>query len=104
MQRIQKNDEVILLAGKDKGAIGTVVKIVGEKVIVEGVNVAKKHTKPNPQAGVEGGIISKEMPVAVSNVAVYNPETKKADKIGFRTTDGKKERFFKSNGNAVVVK
>lgn len=103
MQKIKKNDEVILLAGKDKGAIGTVVSIIGEKVIVEGVNIAKKHTKPNPQMGVEGGIISKEMPVAISNVAIYNPETKQADKIGFRVNDeGKKERFFKSNGNAVA--
>jgi large subunit ribosomal protein L24 len=103
MQKIKKNDEVILLAGKDKGAIGTVVKIVGEKVVVEGVNIAKKHTKPNPQMGIEGGIISKEMPVAISNIAIYNPETKKADKVGFRVgKDGKKERFFKSNGNTVA--
>jgi large subunit ribosomal protein L24 len=103
MQKIKKNDEVILLAGKDKGAIGTVVKIVGEKVVVEGVNIAKKHTKPNPQMGIEGGIISKEMPVAISNIAIYNPETKKADKVGFRVgEDGKKERFFKSNGNTVA--
>lgn len=103
MLRIKKNDEVIIIAGKDKGSIGTVTKVMESKVLVEGINLVKKHTKPNPQAGIEGGIISKEMPIAISNVAIYNSATKKADKIGFRVNDNnKKERFFRSNGNAIV--
>ena len=103
MVRIKKGDEVIIIAGKDKGAIGTVTKVLEKKLLIDGVNLAKKHVKPNPQAGVEGGIITKEMPIAVSNVAIYNSETKKADRIGFRINeDKKKERFFKSNGNTVA--
>lgn len=103
MLRIKKDDTVIVLTGKDKGTTGTVSKVLGRKIIVEGVNVAKKHTKPNPQLGIEGGIISKEMPIDVSNVAMYNPDTKKADKVGFRVTDdNKKERFFKSNGKVIA--
>lgn len=103
MNKIKVKDEVILIAGKDKGSIGTVTKIVGNKVIVEGLNLAKKHTKPNPNAGVTGGIIDIEMPIAVSNVAIYNTKTKKADRVGVRTNkDGKKERFFKSNGDSIV--
>ena len=103
MVRIKKNDEVIIIAGKDKGAIGTVTKVLENKLLIDGVNLAKKHVKPNPQAGIEGGIITKEMPIAVSNVAIYNSETKKADRIGFRINeDKKKERFFKSNGNTVA--
>lgn len=103
MNKIKVKDEVILIAGKDKGSIGTVTKIVGNKVIVEGLNLAKKHTKPNPNAGVTGGIIDIEMPIAISNVAIYNTKTKKADRVGVRTNkDGKKERFFKSNGDSIV--
>lgn len=103
MVRIKKGDEVIIIAGKDKGVIGTVTKVLEKKLLIDGVNLAKKHVKPNPQAGVEGGIITKEMPIAVSNVAIYNSETKKADRIGFRINeDKKKERFFKSNGNTVA--
>lgn len=103
MNKIKVKDEVILIAGKDKGSIGTVTKIAGNKVIVEGLNLAKKHTKPNPNAGVTGGIIDIEMPIAVSNVAIYNTKTKKADRVGVRTNkDGKKERFFKSNGDSIV--
>lgn len=103
MNKIKVKDEVILIAGKDKGSIGTVTKIIGNKVIVEGLNLAKKHTKPNPNAGVTGGIIDIEMPIAVSNVAIYNTKTKKADRVGVRTDkDGKKERFFKSNGDSIV--
>ena len=102
MLKIKTKDEVIVIAGKDKGAIGTVLKVFEAKILVEGVNIAKKHVKPNPQAGVEGGIISKEMPIAISNIALYNSETKKAGKVGFRVVDGKKERFFKSNGNTVA--
>ena len=103
MVRIKKGDEVIVIAGKDKGAIGTVTKVLENKLLIDGVNIAKKHVKPNPQAGVEGGIISKEMPIAISNVAIYNAETKKADRIGFRIGENeKKERFFKSTGNTVA--
>ena len=103
MQKIKQNDEVIILAGKDKGSTGTVTKVLSSKVVVEGLNVAKKHVRPNPNAGVAGGIISTEMPIAVSNVAIYNPSTKKADRVVIRTDkEGNKERFFKSNGESIV--
>ena len=103
MMKIKQNDEVIVIAGKDKGSIGTVTKILGSKLIVEGFNLAKKHVRPNPQAGIEGSIEEKEMPLNASNVAIYNPTTKKADRIGVRVNDkGIKERFFKSSGEAVL--
>jgi large subunit ribosomal protein L24 len=103
MMKIKQNDEVIVIAGKDKGSIGTVTKILGSKLIVEGFNLAKKHVRPNPQAGIQGGIEEKEMPLNASNVAIYNPTSKKADRIGVRVNDkGIKERFFKSSGEAVL--
>ena len=103
MMKIKQNDEVIVIAGKDKGSIGTVTKILGSKLIVEGFNLAKKHVRPNPQAGIQGGVEEKEMPLNASNVAIYNPTTKKADRIGVRVNDkGIKERFFKSSGEAVL--
>ncbi len=103
MMKIIQNDEVILIAGKDKGSIGTVTKVLGSKLIVEGFNLAKKHVRANPQEGIQGGIEEKEMPLNSSNVAIYNPTTKKADRIGIRVNDkGIKERFFKSNGEAVI--
>jgi large subunit ribosomal protein L24 len=103
MQKIKQNDEVIILAGKDKGSTGTITKVLSSKVVVEGLNIAKKHVRPNPNAGVAGGIVSTEMPIAVSNVAIYNPATKKADRVGIRTDkEGNKERFFKSNGESIV--
>ena len=103
MMKIKQNDEVIVIAGKDKGSIGTVTKILGSKLIVEGFNLAKKHVRPNPQAGIQGGIEEKEMPLNASNVAIYNPTTKKADRIGVRVNDkGIKERFFKSSGEVVL--
>ena len=103
MMKIKQNDEVIVIAGKDKGSIGTVTKILGSKLSVEGFNLAKKHVRPNPQAGIQGGIEEKEMPLNASNVAIYNPTTKKADRIGVRVNDkGIKERFFKSSGEAVL--
>ena len=103
MMKIKQNDEVIVIAGKDKGSIGTVTKILGSKLIVEGFNLAKKHIRPNPQAGIQGGIEEKEMPLNASNVAIYNPTTKKPDRIGVRVNDkGIKERFFKSSGEAVL--
>ena len=103
MAKIKQNDEVIIITGKDKGSIGTVTKVLESKVIVEGLNLAKKHVRPNPQAGVQGGIESKEMPLSISNVAIYNAETEKADRIGLRVNaEGVKERFFKSNGETVL--
>jgi large subunit ribosomal protein L24 len=100
MSKIRKGDEVIVLAGKDKGRRGVVLRRVdAERVVVEGVNRVKKHTKPNPVKGQVGGIVEKEMPIHVSNVGVFNPATQKADRVGFKTLeDGKKVRVFKSNG------
>jgi large subunit ribosomal protein L24 len=103
MMKIRQNDEIIVIAGKDKGSVGTVIKVLGAKVIVEGYNLVKKHIRPNPQEGIQGGIEEKEMPMSISNVAIYNPITKKADRIGVRVNDkGVKERFFKSNGETLV--
>ena len=101
--KIRRDDEVVVLAGKDKGKQGKVLKVLiaDNRVIVEGVNLVKKHTKPNPQLGVAGGIVEKEASIHVSNVAIVNPATGKADRIGFRTEDEKKVRFFKSNGELV---
>ncbi len=106
MQRIKKGDEVIVIAGKDKGRRGTVLNTLEDdnKVLVEGVNVAKKHQKPNPNAGVQGGIIDMEMPLHQSNVALFNPLTKKGDRVGIKTLeDGRKVRFYKSNNEVVDV-
>ena len=106
MQRIKKGDEVIVLAGKDKGKVGTVLSVLKDeqKIIVENVNMAKRHTKGNPMQGVAGGIVEKEMPIHISNVAVRNPVSEKADRIGFRTLeDGTKVRYFKSNNEVVDV-
>ncbi|WP_028862264.1 50S ribosomal protein L24 [Psychromonas aquimarina] len=100
--KIKCDDEVIVITGKDKGKTGKVSKVLSNgKVIIEGVNTVKKHQKPNPQAGVTGGIIEQEAPIEVSNVAIYNSETGKADRVGFRLEDGKKVRFFKSNNELV---
>ena len=103
MRRIKKGDEVIVLVGKDKGKRGNVLRVLSnDKVVVENVNVVKRHTKPNPARGVSGGIIDKEMPVHISNVNLYNPVTKKGDRVGFRVLeDGRKVRFFKSTGEVV---
>jgi large subunit ribosomal protein L24 len=105
MHRIKKGDQVIVIAGKDKGRRGTVLRVYADdRVLVEGVNMAKKHQKPNPNAGVPGGIIEREMPLHASNVQVFNPQTKKGDRIGFRTLkDGQKVRFFKSNDEVVDI-
>lgn len=105
MNKIVKGDKVIVITGKDKGKQGQVVKVLGDKVVVEGVNVAKRHQKPNPVRGIEGGIIVKNMPLAISNVAILNPETNKADRVGIKLveSDGKvkRVRFFKSNGSII---
>jgi large subunit ribosomal protein L24 len=103
MEKLRKGDDVIVTTGKDKGKRGTVLRRVDdEHVVVEGINRVKKHQRPNPMKGLPGGIIEKEMPIHVSNVAVFNPQTKKGDRIGIRfMEDGRKVRFFKSNGEMV---
>ncbi|MFN8770632.1 MAG: 50S ribosomal protein L24 [Neisseriaceae bacterium] len=103
MRKIRKGDEIIVIAGKDKGKTGSVLQVVedGCKAIVENVNVVKKHAKPNPMKGITGGVISKTMPIDISNVAIYNSETKKADRVGFKLEDGKKIRVYKSTGKVV---
>ncbi|NMH60162.1 50S ribosomal protein L24 [Alteromonas ponticola] len=102
-RKIRRDDEVVVLAGKDKGKQGKVLKVLvaDNRVVVEGVNLVKKHQKPNPHAGEAGGIIEKEASIHVSNVAIVNPATGKADRVGFRMEDEKKVRFFKSNGELV---
>ena len=103
MEKIRKGDEVIVIAGKDKGKRGTVLRrLDAEHVVVEGVNRAKKHVKPNPVKGVVGGIVDKDMPIHISNVALFNAATQKADRVGFKQLeDGKKVRVFRSNGETV---
>lgn len=103
MNKIRKGDQVYVIAGRDRGKRGVVLRVLAEdRVLVEGVNLVKRHTKPNPQTGVAGGIVEKEAPMQVSNVALYNPVTQKPDRVGIRfLEDGKKVRFFKSNGEVV---
>lgn len=102
MNRLRKGDEVIVITGKDKGKRGSISAVYDNgKVLVDGINLVKKHTKPNPMTGVQGGIVSKEMPMDASNVALLNPETNKADKVGFKLEGETKIRFFKSTGKAV---
>ena len=103
MQKIKQGDEVVVIVGKDKGKLGKVAKILdNNKVLVEGINTVKKHQRGNPNLGVSGGIVDKDMPIDISNVALYNPKTKKADRVGFKTLeDGKKVRFFKSTNEVV---
>ncbi|MFZ2289333.1 MAG: 50S ribosomal protein L24 [Halopseudomonas yangmingensis] len=102
MQKIKKDDDVIVIAGKDKGKRGKVLKVLADqRLLIAGVNIVKRHTKPNPMAGRQGGIVEKEAPIHVSNVAIFNPETSKADRIGFKVEDGKKVRIFKSTQKAV---
>jgi len=103
MSKIRKGDQVVVLTGKDKGKRGTVLRVLPtDKVVVEGINRAKKHTKPNPVKGLTGGIVEKEMPLHISNVGIFNPATRKADRVGYRSLDdGRKVRFFKSNGEVV---
>jgi large subunit ribosomal protein L24 len=103
MEKIRKGDEIVVITGKDKGKRGTVLlRVDDEHLLVEGVNRAKKHVKPNPMKGVAGGIVDKDMPIHLSNVALFNHATKKADRVGFKTLeDGRKVRVFKSNGELV---
>jgi len=103
MRKIRSNDEVVVITGKDKGRRGKIMQVLEEgKILVQGVNRVKKHVKPNPNAGVQGGIIEKEMPMDASNVMLVNPATGKGDRVGFKLLDdGKKIRVFKSNGERV---
>ena len=103
MRKIRKGDNVVVIAGRDKGKRGQVAAVVdAEHVLVAGINQVKKHTRPNPMKNEVGGIVTKDMPIHVSNVALWNPVTQKADRIGIRTLeDGRKVRFFKSNGELV---
>ena len=102
-RKIRRDEEIVVLAGKDKGKQGKVLRVLAseDRLVVEGVNLVKKHTKPNPQLGEPGGIVEKEASIHVSNVAIVNPATGKADRVGFRFEDEKKVRFFKSNGELV---
>ena len=102
MSRIRKGDNVVVIAGRDKGKRGDVTRVLEEHVVVAGVNQVKKHQRPNPMKGQQGGIVTKEMPIHVSNVAIWNPITQKADRIGLRMLeDGRKVRFYKSNGELI---
>ena len=102
MNKIRKGDEVVVIAGRDKGRRGTVVKLLEGQVVVENINMVKRHTKPNPQRNVQGGIVEKEAAIDLSNVMLWNPVAKKGDRIGLRTlADGRKVRFFKSNKEVV---
>ena len=102
MLKIKNDDEVIVLAGKDKGKRGKVRRVLdNNKLIVAGVNMVKKHTKPNPQAGVAGGIVENEAPIQVSNVAIFNPGSNKADRVGFKMDGDNKVRIFKSSGEVI---
>jgi large subunit ribosomal protein L24 len=105
MRKIKKGDQVIVLSGKDKGKQGTVLRVIDDaKVVVENINMVKKHTKANPMQGEAGGILDKEMPLDISNVAIFNPITGKGDRVGFKTLeDGRKVRIFRSNGEVVDI-
>jgi large subunit ribosomal protein L24 len=103
MRKIKKGDNVVVIAGRDKGKRGEVARVVdAQHLVVNGINAVKRHTRPNPMKNQPGGIVSKEMPIHVSNVAIWNPVTQKADRVGFRVLeDGRKVRFFKSNGEQI---
>ena len=102
MSKIKRGDNVVVLTGRDKGKRGDVTRVLGDHVLVTGVNQVKKHQRPNPMKGEQGGIVTREAPLHVSNVAIWNPVTKKADRIGVRSLDdGRKVRFFKSNGELI---
>lgn len=105
MNKIRKGDEVVVITGKDKGRRGTVLRVFDDqRVLVEGANISKKHQKPNPNLGVQGGIVDREMPIDISNVMVFNPKTKQGDRIGIRVNeDGSKDRIFRSSGETVDI-
>ena len=102
MLKIKKDDEVVVIAGRDKGKRGDVLQVLKDgRLLVAGVNLVKKHQKPNPNVGQQGGIVSKEAPIEVSNVAIWNSTAGKADRVGFREEDGKKVRVFKSDNEVI---
>ena len=102
MDKFKRDDEVIVITGRDKGKRGTISQIAGDRVFVAGVNMVKRHTKPNPNAGQSGGIIEREAPLHISNVAIFNPETNAADRVSIQIDeDGNKQRIFKSNGQVI---
>ena len=102
MNRIKKGDQVVVIAGKDKGKRGDVVRVAGDKVVVSNINVVKRHTKPNPQAGQPGGVIEREAPIHISNVMLFNPASGKGERVGIKVLeDGRKLRVFRSSGEAV---
>ncbi|MDG2140440.1 MAG: 50S ribosomal protein L24 [Gammaproteobacteria bacterium] len=102
MNKLKRDDEVIVVTGKDKGKRGTISQIAGDRVFVGGINMVKKHTKPNPNAGQPGGIIEKESAIHISNIAIFNPETNAADRIAIQVSeDGSRKRIFKSNGQVI---
>ncbi len=103
MKKIRKGDEVVVITGREKGQRGTVIKVLErDRVLVENINMVKRHTRPNPQAGIQGGIIEREAPLHLSNVMLWNPLAKKGDRVGIRTlADGRRVRFFKSNDEVV---
>lgn len=104
MSKIRKGDDVIVIAGKDKGKRGTVLRVQEDRVFVEGINMVKRHTKPNPNAGQPGGIVEKEAALDISNIALFNPAKGKGDRVGFKVLDdGRKVRYFKSNEEVVDV-
>ena len=102
MNRIKKGDQVIVIAGADKGKKGEVVRVAGDKLVVQNVNIIKRHTKPNPQAGQAGGIVEREAPIHISNVMLFNSATNKGERVGFKVLeDGRKVRVFRSSGEAL---
>ena len=102
MRKIKRGDNVVVITGRDKGKRGEVSRVLADRVLVAGINEVKKHQRPNPMKGEQGGIVTKAMPIHVSNIAIWNPITKRADRIGLRTLeDGRKVRFFKSNGELI---
>ncbi|MES9855742.1 MAG: 50S ribosomal protein L24 [Sedimenticola sp.] len=104
MRKIKKGDLVVVITGKDKGKQGTVLQVIDDKIVVENINMAKKHAKANPAKGEQGGILDKEMPMDASNVAIYNSTSGKADRVGVKSLDdGRKVRYFKSNGEVVDI-
>ena len=102
MNRIKKGDQVVVIAGKDKGKRGDVVRVAGDKIVVSNINIIKRHTKPNPQANQPGGVIEREAPIHISNVMLFNPVSGKGDRVGFKVLeDGRKLRVFRSSGEAI---
>ena len=102
MNKLKRGDEIVVITGKDKGKRGSISQVLDSRVLVDGVNIAKKHQKPNPNLGIEGGIIDKEMPIHLSNVAIFNGVSGKADRVGFKQLDdGRKVRIYKSTGEVI---